>query len=136
MFPEVSGECSRKCPGRAGWGRTTGYLGPFGPVLESQPVFEKNRKSGPSFLLEILILFILSAHSWALPAARALGFHRATSLMAHCSQGWCCCHVYTKEMRRRVIKWPVSQFGVVSSLLRSGLSLLEGREGQNAVSSP
>lgn len=102
------GECSRKCLGRAGWGRTTGYLGPFGPVLESQPVFEKNRKSGPSLLLEILILFILSAHSWALPAARALGSHRATSLMVHCSQGWCCCHVYTKEMRRRVIKWSLS----------------------------
>lgn len=48
-----------------------GYLGPFVLVLESQPVFEKNRKSGPSFLLEILPLFILaflSAHSWALPA--------------------------------------------------------------------
>lgn len=48
-----------------------GYLGPFVLVLESQPVFEKNRKSGPSFLLEILTLFILaflSAHSWALPA--------------------------------------------------------------------
>ena len=80
------GECSRKCLGRAGWGRTMSYLGPFVLVLESQAVFEKNRKSGPSFLLEILILFILaflSAHSWALPAARALRSHRTTSLMVH-----------------------------------------------------
>lgn len=79
------------------------YLGPFVLVLESQPVFEKNRKSGPSFLLEILILFILaflSAHSWALPAARALGSHRMTSLMVYSSHGGCCCHVYTKETRR------------------------------------
>lgn len=29
-----------------------------------------------------------------------------------------------------------SQFGVISSLLRSGLSFLEGREGQNTVSHP
>ena len=33
-----------------------------------------------------------------------------------------------------MIEWPVPPFGVVSSLLRSDLSLLEGREGQSAVS--
>ena len=35
-----------------------------------------------------------------------------------------------------MIKWPVPQCGVVSSPLRSDLSLLEGREGQSAGSPP
>ena len=110
------GECSRKCLGRAGWRRTMGYLGPFVLVLESQPVFEKNRKSGPSFLLEILTLFILaflSAHSWALPASSCLPAFSGL------------CHISPASQAARVVKNPPANAGDIrdaGSTPRSGRS--------------